>query len=179
MSTITKTLLFTVLNYNSLKNKNIYTILHNSDICRLIYLLLFHLSFMICDIYFAINNCHTQIIVIDIKVYFIIDALIESIWLIFMSTLIFLRKSINLHNKFHSRTVACYYILVFYWNIVGIFILLDLSNYSCRNYSHNYLFIKIIMTSINLLSLFLAMILILKFMDIILNSNIRNNYIQQ
>lgn len=168
MAEQTESLLFHYRRYN----KPTYRISNNANICRLIYLSVFHLSFIIGDVYFIINDCHhTPKIIIDTKVYFAIDILIESIWVIFIIILTFLKKNINLSSKFQSQIIVNYYGLVCYWNIIGIFLLLDLSNYSCGNDIHNYLFVKIIMTSLNLLSLLLALIVIFYFMDLILYSD--------
>ena len=172
MDTNTNTNTYTYTDTNKMFN---YT-----TIFKLVYLLLFHMPFIICDIYFINNNCrYTPKIIIDTKVYFIIDALIEIMILIFMVTLIILRTPINLRNNFHKYSITIYYILAFYWNIMGIFILFDLPNCLCENKLHNYLFAKIIISSTIFISFILFILtLLFKFMNIILNTNTRNHLIK-
>jgi hypothetical protein len=95
-------------------NTNTNKIFNYITIFKLVYLLLFHMPFIICDIYFINNNCrYTPKIIIDTKVYFIIDVLIEITRLIFMITLIILRTPINLRNNFYKYLITIYYILAF------------------------------------------------------------------
>jgi hypothetical protein len=111
---------------------------------KLIEIILFHISFIIGDIYFSIFNCGSPNVIINVSAYFGLYASMELIWTIYVIKLIINQENIALSFNCDAYTFIIYHLFVISWNMLGAFLLSDLLNYSCEQELYNYLFAKII-----------------------------------
>jgi hypothetical protein len=129
--------------------------IHNQDtnycndllISKYIEIILFHITFIIGDIYFSIYSyydCNPPNIIINVTCYFAYYVAIETIWTIYILNLIIKKQNIILNYNCDAYIFIIYHWFVFIWNIIGAFMISDLMNYSCDIEIYNYLFIKII-----------------------------------
>jgi hypothetical protein len=131
--------------YNDLENNYC----NNISISKYIEVILFHIIFIIGDIYFTIYsyyNCNPPNIIINVTCYFAYYSAIEFIWTIYILNLIIQKKNIILNCNCDAYIFIIYHWFIFIWNIIGLFMISDLMNYSCNVGIYNYLFIKIIIT---------------------------------
>jgi hypothetical protein len=130
------------------------------SISKFIEVTLFHIIFIIGDIYFSIHSyydCNPPNIIINVTCYFAYYAAIEFIWTIYILNLIIKKQNIILSCNCDAYIFIIYHWFIFIWNILGIYMISDLMNYSCDVKIYNYLFIKII---INYLYFFYKMFVI-------------------
>ncbi len=129
--------------------------IHNQDtnylndlpISKYIEVILFHVTFIIGDIYFSIYSyydCNPPNVIIDVTCYFAYYVAIELIWTIYILNLIIKKQNIILNYNCDAYIFIIYHWFVFIWNILGAFMISDLMNYSCDVGIYNYLFVKII-----------------------------------
>ena len=131
--------------YNDLENNYC----NNISISKYIEVILFHIIFIIGDIYFTIYsyyNCNPPNVIINVTCYFAYYSAIEFIWTIYILNLIIQKKNIILNCNCDAYIFIIYHWFIFIWNIIGLFMISDLMNYSCNVGIYNYLFIKIIIT---------------------------------
>lgn len=120
----------------------IYT--NEINMYKLIEVFLFHVTFIIGDIYFSINNCNSPNVIINVRGYFVLYATMEFIWTIYIINLIIKKQNIILSYNCDAYAYIIYHLFVLSWNIIGAFLLSDLIKYSCKQELYNYLFAKII-----------------------------------
>lgn len=114
------------------------------NIYKLIEVILFHVTFIIGDIYFSIHNCNSPDVIIDVTGYFVLYSIIEFIWTIYIIKLIIKKQNIILSCNYDAYMYIIYHLFVLSWNMLGVFLLSDLMSYSCKKELYNYLFAKII-----------------------------------
>ena len=115
--------------------------------CKLMEVIIFHITFIIGDIYFSIFNCNSPDVIINITGYFTLYASIELIWSIYVIKLIINKENIVLSCNCDSYAFMIYHLFVLLWNLLGAFLLSDLIDYSCEQQLYNYLFAKIIINN--------------------------------
>jgi hypothetical protein len=120
----------------------IYT--NEINIYKLIEVFLFHIIFIIGDIYFSIHNCNPPNVIINVTCYFAYHSAMEFIWTIYIINLIIKKQNIILSYNCDAYTYIIYHLFILSWNMLGVFLLSDLINYSCKKELYNYLFAKII-----------------------------------
>lgn len=114
------------------------------NVRSLIQIILFHGIFIIGNIYFVVHNCNSPDTIIDIKLYFGLDACMQFIWTIYICNLIIKKQNIVLSYNCDAYIFIIYNLYNVIWNMLGVFILSDLLDYSCNVQLYNYLFAKII-----------------------------------
>jgi hypothetical protein len=124
---------------------NINLILPNDiSMSKLTEVIFLHITFIIGDIYFSIHNCNSPDVIIDVTGYFALYASIEIIWTIYIISLIIKKQNIILSYNCDAYIFTIYHLFVFIWNILGVFLISNLMDYSCDIEIYNYLFVKII-----------------------------------
>ena len=111
---------------------------------KLIEVILFHVTFIIGDVYFSIFNCGSPDVIINVSGYFGLYAVLEFIWTIYIVKLIINKENIILSYNCDAYAFVIYHLFVILWNMLGAFLLSDLMDYSCQQELYNYLFAKII-----------------------------------
>lgn len=130
--------------YKNLTDTIVPIYINKINIYKLLEVLLFHVSFIIGDIYFSIFNCNSPDVIINITGYFVLYASIELIWSTYVIKLIINKENIILSCNCDSYAFMIYHLFVLLWNLLGAFLLSDLIDYSCEQQLYNYLFAKII-----------------------------------
>lgn len=130
--------------YKNLTDTIVPIYINKINIYKLLEVLLFHVSFIIGDIYFSIFNCNSPDVIINITGYFVLYASIEVIWSTYVIKLIINKENIILSCNCDSYAFMIYHLFVLLWNLLGAFLLSDLIDYSCEQQLYNYLFAKII-----------------------------------
>lgn len=111
---------------------------------KLVEVFIFHITFIIGDIYFTIFNCNSPNVIINVSGYFALYASIEFIWTMYIVKLIFNKENIILSCNCDAYSFIIYHLFIILWNMLGAFLLSELMDYSCKPELYNYLFIKII-----------------------------------
>jgi hypothetical protein len=114
------------------------------SIHKIMEVILFHVSFIIGDVYFSIYNCNNPEVIINVTGYFALYAAIEVVWTTYIINLIVTRQNIVLSYNCDAGVFVIYHSFIIMWNILGAFLLSDLMDYPCHTGIYNYLFAKII-----------------------------------
>ena len=86
--------------------------------CKLMEVIIFHITFIIGDIYFSIFNCNSPDVIINITGYFTLYASIELIWSIYVIKLIINKENIVLSCNCDSYAFMIYHLFVLLWNLI-------------------------------------------------------------
>lgn len=116
--------------YKNLTDTIVPIYINKINIYKLLEVLLFHVSFIIGDIYFSIFNCNSPDVIINITGYFVLYASIELIWSTYVIKLIINKENIILSCNCDSYAFMIYHLFVLLWNLLGAFLLSDLIDYS-------------------------------------------------
>lgn len=103
-----------------------------------------YVPFIIGDIYFSVHACGSPDVIVNVPLYFGLDAVMNFIWTIYIIILITNERDVTLGHNCHAYAFSIHYAFILLWNMVGMFLLSDLLEYSCRVEMYNYLFVKII-----------------------------------
>ena len=118
--------------------------INSINIYKLLEVMLFHITFIIGDIYFSIHDCGSPDVIINVTGYFALYASMEIVWTVYIVKLIINQQNIVLSYNCDAYAFIIYHLFILLWNMLGAFLLSDLMDYSCREELYNYLFAKII-----------------------------------